>query len=448
MPQCHVPWGPDTLTLSLPEAWRIQQQARPMLPAAGKDWPERLAMALSRPEGAVPLPQVLAGLAKDARIELIVEDITRHSPLAEILPRIVRELEHAGVGDEQVGILFATGMHPDMTEQEARQKVGDLVDRFEWRCNQAADKSAHEEVGAAPLPFGDGTIPILMNRHVLQADLRIVISSVSPHLQAGFGGGAKMFLPGCAALETIARAHACSLPKTMRRPLVGQPWDVNPMRGIIDLAGELVDQAGGVTFAVQYMLDAEDKPASIVAGGLRHGQRLLAKQCAAAAGIVIDQTADVLITNAWPRDHDLWQSFKCIPNTCGAVRPGGAIVVLARCPAGANMGEVRWPLSPRWTRRLIRWIGPKGIISLAKRLAPGMHGEAHFFIRLAVETIHRNPVYMYAPELIRRGQRFPGLPVYDDLDALLRDVERDLGTGAKRTLVFEAGGASYPVLTE
>jgi hypothetical protein len=161
---------------------------------------------------------------------------------------------------------------------------------------------------------------------------------------------------------------------------------------------------------------------------------------------VVDAPADILITNASPRDYDMWQSFKCIANTCQAVRPNGVICVLARCPAGLNMGRIRWPISPVWTRRLIRWIGPKGIVSMARRMMPGVHAEAHFFIQLATDTIYRNPILVYAPEIVRRGQKFPGLPLYGDLDTMLADADRLLGDGSRRVILFPAGGASYPII--
>lgn len=94
---------------------------------------------------------------------------------------------------------------------------------------------------------------------------------------------------------------------------------------------------------------------------------MLAKQCAAACGVVMDTTADVVIANAYPRDYDLWQSFKSIPNTAAAARPNGVIIVLAACPVGSNMPPISWPLSPNWTRKLIKTFGAGNLISLANR---------------------------------------------------------------------------------
>lgn len=446
MAEVQVPWGTSHLTVPLPEHWTLAQVAQPQMPRAPVDWPERLARALARPEGTPPLADLVRPLARRGRIVLVLEDITRHSPLSELLNVILPELTHAGIADEQVSILFATGMHPPMDEHQVRQKIGALTDRFAWRNHDAADAADHVSVGEVPAPRGRGGVTIRVDKRLAEADLRIVLSSVTPHLQAGFGGGGKMFVPGCAALETIGQIHALGLPRKAGRPLVGTAAETNLMRQMVDAAGQLVEVAGGATFAVQYVLDEADWPSSLVAGDLRAGQHMLAKQCAAACGVVMDSPADVVIANAYPRDHDLWQSFKCVPNTAAAARPNGVIVMLARCPAGANMGQVRWPLSPRWTRRLIRLLGPSGLVSLIQRFLPGVNPEAQFFLRLATETIHRNPVLMYAPELVQRGQTFPGLAIYDDIHAILAAADALLGAGSRRVAVFPTGGTTYPIV--
>jgi len=447
MAPLSVPWGDGDLTLSLPDHWTLAQVARPSLPRAPADWPDRLAQSLNRPEGSDSLSAVLAALPSHGRIVLVLEDITRHSPLAQILPIVVRELDHAGIADGQVEILFATGMHPAMTAREVARKIGPLAERFAWRCNNAHDSGAHARVGEVLHCSGSRRVPIYVDRRLAEADLRIVVTAVTPHLQAGFGGGAKMFVPGCAALETISRVHLTGLLSPQAAPAVGTEAGANPMRRMIDAAGDLVDRAGGRTFAVQYILGVDDLPAAMASGDLRLGQQMLAKQCAAAMGIVVDAPADIVITNAWPRDYDMWQAFKCIANTAAAVRPNGVICALAHCPAGLNMGRIRWPLSPHWTRRLIRMIGVQGIVSMLRRLRPGTHGEAHFFIQLAIQTIYRNPVLLHAPELTRRGESFPGLPLYDTPEALFDAADARLGAkGSRRVIVFTAGGTSYPVL--
>jgi len=181
-----------------------------------------------------PLNKLLAA-RPGGKISIIVEDLTRHSPLPRILAVIARELEHARIGDKNVEIVFATGTHPPLTAQEAAGKIGaELAGRFAWRSNECKDRKAYHRVGRVGSRQAD--LDLWIDRKVAQADLRIIVSSVSPHLQAGFGGGYKMFLPGCARQDTIRRLHLMGVPRSPRQQ-VGQSHEVNRMRALIDAAG-------------------------------------------------------------------------------------------------------------------------------------------------------------------------------------------------------------------
>ncbi len=439
MPDISVPWGSGELGISLPQQWTIQQVAAPSLREAPEDWSDRLAVAINRPGGGAPLSNLL-NIHRNGRIVLIVEDLTRHSPLPKILDIVMREVHHASIAPDRLEIFFATGMHPPLTDVQAAEKLGAPGENLRWRCNPWSDESAYESVGQV------GRMDVSIDRKIAQADLRIVISSVSPHLQAGFGGGYKMFLPGCASLETIRNLHRLGIGRTARQ-LVGTDRRHNPMRAAIDAAGRLIDQHAGQTFAVQYLLDENDLPTSIATGEMISTQRMLAKHCAVGCGVLTTTPADVLITNAHPRDYDLWQSFKCIPNTLWAARPNGVIICLARCEGGAEGMEVpRWSIRPSWVRRLVRLIGPNGICSLLTRAAPQLAGDAAFFVRLALQTIHRNHVFMVSPALVRAGATFPGLQIFETVDEAITVAQRILGAGPQRVILFPSGGTTFPIV--
>jgi len=438
MPDISVPWGGEELPIPLPGHWKIQQIAKPELRPAEENWTERLAVAISQPGTGLPLAKLLAA-RRSGRIELIVEDITRQSPLPAILDVVMREIRHAGIRDEQIEIFFATGMHHPITAERAAQKLGEAVKGISWRCNPWHNKSAYVSLGRIE------KMEVWIDRRVAEADLRIVVSSVNPHLQAGFGGGYKMLFPGCAHLETIGALHRLGAHRSPRQ-LVGTEPESNPMRRAIDARGQLVDQAHGTTFTVQYLLDDAHLPTFIAAGQPIPTHRMVAKQCAVSCGIVIEGPADVLIVNAHPLDFDLWQSFKCIANTRWAVRPGGAIICLTRCEVGlGGMKVPRWPLGPRWTRRVLSWMGPEALSSLVTRLVPRLAGDAAFFVRMALQTLHRNPVFVASPALYQTAGKFPGIDLYGEAQEAIAAADRMLGQAQQRVIVFPSGGMSYPV---
>jgi nickel-dependent lactate racemase len=440
MTDMPIPWGQDEMTISLPAHWTLQQVARPEIRPASVDWPDRMSAVLAQPGTGLSLEKLLAA-RPGGKIVIIIEDVTRHSPVAEILAVLMREIRHADVKDSQVSVVFATGMHPDMTDQQAQEKLGDEAARLAWRSNPWKDKAAYVNLGSVE------KTPICIDRGVVDADLRIIVSSVSPHLQAGFGGGYKMLLPGCSTLETIRGLHRQGLDQFATQ-LVGTGGDRNPMRLMIDAAGELVDKAHGKTFAIQYLLDDNDKPALIAAGEVIATQRMLAKQCAVACGVVINAPADVLITNAYPRDFDLWQSFKGVANTLWAARPGGVVICVTRCPAGANgMKSPPWPLNPTWTRRIIRTIGASALAGLVMRIVPSLAGDAAFFVRMACQICSRNPIFIVSETLAQEGLKFPGLHLFATIDQAIAAADKMLGKKPQRVTVFPNGGTTFPTPT-
>ncbi len=438
MPEVFVPWGNEQKKLTLPDQWTVQQVASPELRKAPADWPDRVAMALGQPGTGLPLSKLLQA-RPSGRIVLLLEDMTRHSPLQLILPIVLREIEHAGVSRDRLEIFFSTGMHPAMTPEQVVEKIGPEAAGITWRSNPWKDKKAYVRIGQA------GKVEVSIDRGVADADLRIIISSVSPHLQAGFGGGYKMFLPGCASIETIRSLHRQGLGRSPRQ-MVGLDSASNAMRKVIDQAGEMIDARHGKTFAMQYLLDDTDMPSFVAAGEVIPTQQMLAKQCSVACGVLAAPPADVLIANAHPRDFDLWQTFKCIPNTMWAARPNGVIICISRCEAGMNgIKPPPWPVSPRWTRRIVRALGSEAISSMLTRWVPQLAGDAAFFVRLALQTIHRNTIFMVSPALCAGGGVFPGIELFETPEQAFQAAQELLGKGPQRVTVFPSGGVTFPV---
>jgi len=439
MTKLTVPWHGEELELNLPNHWQLQQVASPELKPAEPDWPERLAVALDRPGTGQSLSKLLKA-RPNGRIVVIVEDVTRGGPLVRIIEVLMREIRFANTPAKQVEVVFATGMHPPMLAGEMVRKLGLNSSEIKWRCNACRDDSAHVRVGRI------GKIDVRIDKGIAEADLRLIVSSVSPHFQAGFGGGYRLIAPGCAHIETIRGLSRLGMSPSSRQ-LVGTEAASNPMRSMIDTAGLMVDQHHGRSVAVQYLLDEAGEPTSISAGEVIPTQRMLAKQCSVACGIAVDSPADILVTNAFPRAFDLSQSLKCIAHTRWAVRPNGVILCLT--PTRIGLRDVRlpwWPLNPVWSRRVVRLVGPEAIRSLARRLAPALARDADPYFRWAAQVFYRNPIVMYAPALHEAGLRLPGIQLVGELSEAFDAVQSLLGGDHFKTIVFPAGGTTFPIV--
>ena len=84
--------------------------------------------------------------------------------------------------------------------------------------------------------------PIELNKHYLDADLKILTGLIEPHMYAGYSGGRKALLPGISSFKTMQFMHSFKMidhPKVTNCTLDGNPFHE---------AGEKVADAVGVDF--------------------------------------------------------------------------------------------------------------------------------------------------------------------------------------------------------
>ena len=195
-----LPWGGGSLELRLPEQWTVLGELKPRSVPAPVDIAQVCAEALRDPIGAKPLD---AKRRAGQKVVIVVDDHSRPTPAREFIRPIMDTLASAGVRDEQVEFLVATGVHRTSRPEEIECKLGpEVLSRFRWRCHNAYDPDALAYIGDT----SRGT-RVLLNKLLAEADLIVCVGSLEPHLLLGFGGGLKMLIPGCAAAETIGRNH-------------------------------------------------------------------------------------------------------------------------------------------------------------------------------------------------------------------------------------------------
>src|SRR5271165_269987 len=204
-----IPWGPGgSLDLLLPTTG----------PFAGAEidvvWPDTrgvlgdygaaLAQALDSPVGAPRLEeQVRAGTS----VAIVVDDPSRWTPVRDALPIILTKLHAAGVRREDVTISVGVGRHVAVDDEAMQRRLGEAI-ATEYRTFSPPvdNRSAYEDLGQTPQG-----IPVRVFRPVAQAGLRILVGSVLPHLQAGFGGGYKLIFPGTSHRTTLGGLHTQGL---------------------------------------------------------------------------------------------------------------------------------------------------------------------------------------------------------------------------------------------
>ena len=118
---------PDNLKLNFPARWdvhecRMQGHARPKLSAA------EIEAALADPKGTGRLADIAAGKKK---VAVIFDDISRPTPIGELLPPVLKELAKAGIPDSAIRLVCALGCHGAHTYQDFAAKLGtNILNRF------------------------------------------------------------------------------------------------------------------------------------------------------------------------------------------------------------------------------------------------------------------------------------------------------------------------------
>ena len=174
--------GERKLDIHFPEKWEVF-----FSPMEGHNAPplrdDQIWEAFSRPIKSPPIHEAVK--PKD-QVVILFDDFTRPTPSHRIVPFILKELKRAGVEDDQIRFVAATGGHRPLDPGELIAKLGRLVvERFRVFNHNPFDNLVH--VGTT----SRGT-RVLLNREVASCNYKIGIGCVIPHLTAGFGGGGKI----------------------------------------------------------------------------------------------------------------------------------------------------------------------------------------------------------------------------------------------------------------
>ena len=141
-------------------------------------------------------------------------------PTDWLLPPLLDELFAGGLEAGQIRVLLGTAAHRPMNRDEIERKIGPEIARRH-------EIVQHDFMGPDLRHLGwiEGG-PVQLNRHFLDADLRVCVGGVIPHNETGFGGGSKMVVPGVAGRETIAHFHG-ALPPRLAGVLEAEPHCVD-----------------------------------------------------------------------------------------------------------------------------------------------------------------------------------------------------------------------------
>lgn len=311
-------YGNTALEIDLPDDWAVEICSM----RGGTHPPLTIAQMKKAICNPIASPR-LRDLAKGKKTAVIVfDDMTRPTRTYELAPIVLEELAAAGLGEEAITFVCALGTHGALTQHELRKKLGSrIVEKY-----RVFNHNCYENcVALGTTSYGT---PVMINREVMAAEVKIGIGCVTAHAQTGFSGGGKLLLPGVAHMDTISHYHLevhAQAPKTTG---LGK-HDGNIMRLNIEEAAQMV----GLDFKIDVLFNGRGATTAVFAGCLP----AVHAQAVALAKEVYDtqprpRNKQLVIANAFAKANEM--PIAVLVGMLALDDFKGTVVVIANSPEG------------------------------------------------------------------------------------------------------------------
>jgi lactate racemase len=429
-----IPWGKESLSLSLPSEWHISGRFEPSSTLPPVDVPAEVKKAIC---GPVMAPALKMSVKPGMKIVIIIDDASRPTPVSQILPVVLDEIMAAGAEIANLVVIPALGVHRPMTEEEVRLRLGKSVPAdILWESHDCDNLEKMKFIGTT----SRGT-PVWINRTAAESDLIISIGCIEPHIIASFGGGYKNIIPGIAGRLTIAHNHAINCrPGTFN--MVGQPIDGNPMRLDLEEGAAMMHKS---VFVINAVLNSSLQPVRIVAGDPLASHREGSRTSAEIYSARVQKAADIVITSSNPMDTDFRQGVKALANTIRAVRPGGVMIILARAEEGLGvfgLANKKLPVS----RKVLKLIAPLILPLVPKLKLQNMGEEDRFFLYFALQAMCRCRLVMYSPTIPQEKRDNLIFMEFVNSPEEAIEMARQKFPQKAEVAIFPHGGMTYPIV--
>ena len=319
----EIPWAawkdPGTMSITFPDSWDVTN-----CKMNGADAPvlshEQIKHVINHPIGTPRLSELAKG---KERVVIVVDDLTRTTPIHKIIPHVLEDLRIGGIKNEKISILLALGAHRPMNRNDCILKLGkDVVNSFNI-------ENHHPYENLIDLGESKAGTPIEVNATYYKADLKIAIGGVIPHPLAGFGGGAKIVLPGVCGIRTLEGNHSAGM-----RGIGAGIGRLTQIREDIEDTAERI----GLDFSINAILTERGDVSALTAGHFKIAHRKAMEIAKQNYGTKVPLNNQACFFNLFPEDSELNQAVKgfnflmTAPN--GILERKGTIVLMSSSHEG------------------------------------------------------------------------------------------------------------------
>jgi nickel-dependent lactate racemase/DNA-directed RNA polymerase subunit K/omega len=241
-------------------------------------------------------------------------------------------LVEMGVDKKKVTILIGTATHKAPTPEQLEQILGKKIVKDYTVLVHDADASDLVDLGKT----SRGT-PIRVNKVYHDADCKILLTDVTFHYHAGFGGDRKSIMPAICGADCINNNHGLLVDPNARTGNLNN----NPVHLDMMEAAKKV----GADFVINVISESGKDIIDIKAGELGVAFEQAAAIHKKHFNVPLESRADMLIVSSggYPKDINLYLATKALTQTIDAVRQGGSVVLLSECSDGiGNANYEAW----------------------------------------------------------------------------------------------------------
>ena len=309
-----------------------------------------IGAALDAPIAAPPLDEICS--TSDS-VLIVVSDATRATASAQVVNLLVRRLIQYGVLPGNIAIIFATGIHRRVTEQEKVELLTPFIaQRVRILNHDANDPKQMVAMGMTEL----GT-PVELNRALKEYSVVITTGAVGFHYFAGFTGGRKSICPGLASAKTIQATHMLALDFKSG----GRRNGVETAKLSGNLVHEECERIAALVapaFSIVTEVDGAGRAVKVHCGHRLKSHQRACEDYLSTHSIPIDHPRDLVVVSCggFPFDINLIQAHKALDMAAMACRENGTIVLLAECAEGLGRPD------------FLKWFSEKDSHALALRL--------------------------------------------------------------------------------
>jgi len=348
-------FGDRELKLKFPEEWNVSVQ---VMEGHGKKPVEKeeIIYTLRNPVGTKPLSK-LAQSKKD--VVIIFDDLTRPTKAYEVVPHVINELRKGGIKDDNIRFVCANGSHGAFDREDFVNKLGEsVVESYPvFNHNPYANL-----VYSARTKYGT---PVEVNAEVMACDFKIALGCIVPHPYFGYGGGAKIALPGVAGMRSICYNHGdlggLSTAQN-HNARAASAYGIENEENILRLDSEEAAKIIGLDMIINVLVDLRRNSTDIFAGDVIKAQREGVEVAKEHYRTPVLSEADIVVSNAYSKASEAaiasWPVL--------TLKERGDFVLIVNAPTG----QVTHYVHGRWGTEVFGdlYLAPPSILKRAGRV--------------------------------------------------------------------------------